>query len=101
MKHIFPSSNAGARLRRSVRHPVAWLSLAILVGVTAIAPASDLVQRAAQPRLEPAIDPISASRSADEALRAGLEYLLKQQQADGGWNQGGGWRQSNDKHGGR
>lgn len=32
-------------------------------------------------------------RSPEEALRTGLEYLLSQQHSDGGWGQGGGWRQ--------
>ncbi len=26
------------------------------------------------------------------AVKKGIEYLLKNQQEDGGWNQGGGWR---------
>src|SRR5207249_8115968 len=26
------------------------------------------------------------------AVKKGLEYLVKNQQEDGGWNQGGGWR---------
>jgi hypothetical protein len=29
------------------------------------------------------------------AVKKGLEYLIKSQQPDGGWNQGGGWRVSN------
>lgn len=29
------------------------------------------------------------------AVKKGLEYLVKNQQEDGGWNQGGGWRISN------
>jgi len=33
------------------------------------------------------------------AVKKGLKYLVKHQQADGGWNQGGGWRQ--DVGGGR
>src|SRR3954468_8635498 len=32
-------------------------------------------------------------RTPDGALKAGLDYLRAQQQEDGGWNQGGGWRQ--------
>ena len=36
------------------------------------------------------------------AVKSGLAYLLKNQQEDGGWNQGGGWRTSvGDKGGGR
>ena len=40
-------------------------------------------------------------RSPDAAVRVGFEYLLKQQQSDGGWGQGGGWRQSHDQQGSR
>ena len=41
-----------------------------------------------------------ATRSAEEALGAGLKYLLAQQHSDGGWGQGGGWRQNINKNGG-
>ena len=34
-----------------------------------------------------------------DAVKKGLEYLVKGQQEDGGWNQGGGWR--NNTGGGR
>ena len=37
--------------------------------------------------------PKPALRSPDEALAKGLDYLLTQQHRDGGWGQGGGWRQ--------
>jgi hypothetical protein len=39
------------------------------------------------------------ARSPDEALAAGLKYLLDQQHPDGGWGQGGGWRQNISKNG--
>ena len=45
--------------------------------------------------------PKAPARSPDEALGKGLEYLLAQQHSDGGWGQGGGWRQNNQKGGGR
>lgn len=32
-------------------------------------------------------------RSPEETLKIGFEYLLNQQHPDGGWGQGGGWRQ--------
>ena len=35
-------------------------------------------------------------RAPEEALHTGLEYLLAQQHSDGGWGQGGGWRQKSD-----
>jgi hypothetical protein len=43
------------------------------------------------------------NRTPDESLAAGLKYLLAQQHADGGWGQGGGWRQniSGNRNGGR
>lgn len=34
------------------------------------------------------------TRSPEDSLAAGLKYLLAQQHADGGWGQGGGWRQN-------
>ena len=90
--------------------PLAGSFSALVVGLGLIlipllppgALAKDAASRDAQIRAESTIDSTFARRPPDEALRAGLEYLVKQQQADGGWNQGGGWRQSNDKqHGGR
>ena len=42
---------------------------------------------------QPASEPPAPNRSPDEALAKGLEYLLSQQHPDGGWGQGGGWRQ--------
>jgi hypothetical protein len=38
---------------------------------------------------------------AGESLKKGIDYLLQQQQPDGGWGQGGGWRQNVGKGGGR
>jgi len=40
-------------------------------------------------------------RSPDDALAKGLAYLLSQQHPDGGWGQGGGWRQSTVQRGSR
>ncbi len=42
-------------------------------------------------------------RTPEESLAAGLKYLLGQQHSDGGWGQGGGWRQntSQNARGGR
>ena len=39
--------------------------------------------------------------SAGDSLKNGIEYLLGQQQPDGGWGQGGGWRQNIGKGTGR
>jgi hypothetical protein len=38
-------------------------------------------------------EPKAKARPPEEAVRAGLRYLLEQQTKSGGWNQGGGWRQ--------
>src|SRR5262249_2935831 len=35
------------------------------------------------------------------AVKKGIEYLVKAQQDDGGWKQGGGWRVGNAANGGR
>ncbi len=40
-------------------------------------------------------------RSLEESGEKGLEYLLKQQHQDGGWGQGGGWRQNGKQSGAR
>ena len=50
---------------------------------------------------EPKPESKTTARKPDEAVRLGLDYLLKQQQKDGGWGQGGGWRQGAEKSGGR
>ncbi len=47
-------------------------------------------------KLETAVTP----RPLSDAVKKGLEYLVKNQQKDGGWNQGGGWR-TNLQGGGR
>jgi hypothetical protein len=73
---------------------VAGVSLTLAPVLTPTALAKDAATREAQTRAEPGPDSTSARRCPDEALRAGLEYLLRQQQSDGGWGQGGGWRQN-------
>jgi hypothetical protein len=42
----------------------------------------------------------SDTRSPEDSLAAGLKYLLAQQHPDGGWGQGGGWRQSKSQRDG-
>jgi len=39
-------------------------------------------------------------RTPEESLSVGLKYLLGQQHQDGGWGQGGGWRQNLSQNGG-
>lgn len=45
----------------------------------------------------------NSNRTPEESLAAGLKYLFAQQHSDGGWGQGGGWRQntSGSRNGGR
>lgn len=50
---------------------------------------------------QPPAKPKGEVRSATEAVRVGLEYLVQHQQPDGGWGQGGGWRQNPNAQGGR
>jgi hypothetical protein len=50
---------------------------------------------------EKASEPKKPARPSEEVLAKGLEYLLKQQQPDGGWGQGGGWRRQLSGQGGR
>lgn len=83
-------------------------SICALIAVASFLPlqrpafAAEAKKRAARPSVAPpeqvaAVNP----RSPEETLRAGLDYLLKQQQPDGGWPQGGGWRQNLQQTGGR
>ena len=69
----------------------------------AAAPASTATRRVAEPRSgnPPANDPRESNRTPDEAVAIGLDYLLRQQHPDGGWGQGGGWRQNTRQGGGR
>ncbi len=46
-----------------------------------------------------ASDPKGPLLSPDEALAKGLDYLRAQQHSDGGWGQGGGWRQNTSQQG--
>ncbi len=52
--------------------------------------------------VEPAAETAAkaAARKPGEAVQAGLGYLLGQQKKDGGWGQGGGWRQDAGRGGG-
>ena len=67
----------------------------------ALAKEREPARPAADAQAEPKPGPKAAPRKPEEAVRIGLDYLLKQQQKDGGWGQGGGWRQGNGKSGGR
>lgn len=53
-----------------------------------------LVLPFAFPPSPPPVQAGSAKVSADAVGRRGLDYLINQQHKDGGWGQGGGWRQT-------
>ena len=96
------SSKTIMPLTGSVCGLITGLALAFTSAVwTPGAFAKEPAQRTAEAQREPKPETKTAARSPDEALRAGLEYLRKQQQSDGGWGQGGGWRQGRDQQGGR
>ena len=75
-------------LAGSVCGLLAGLALAFSFEPSAFA--KEPARRAAQERVEQKGETKASPRTADEAVRVGLEYLLKQQQKDGGWGQGGG-----------
>ena len=81
---------------------IAGLSLAFTsVAWTPCAHAKERARQSVQAPEKPKVESKIPARSPDDALRVGLDYLLKQQQKDGGWGQGGGWRQGRDQQGGR
>lgn len=69
--------------------PLAWGAEAKRRSASAVKPGKPADQSEA----------VANPRSPEEAMRTGLDYLLKQQQSDGGWSQGGGWRQNLQKGG--
>jgi Prenyltransferase and squalene oxidase repeat len=85
--------------------PLAGSICGILAGLAlALTPdalAKEPARRAAEDQIVSKTTTKMAARTPDEAVKSGLEYLLKQQQKDGGWGQGGGWRQGGGKSGAR
>jgi hypothetical protein len=88
------------------------LALAPLAGLIVL---TQLGAQAPEPKKEPAAPPAKAESPAaktetpatpvkpkplGDSVKKGLGYLVNQQHEDGGWGQGGGWRQG-DKGGGR
>ncbi|HXD88837.1 MAG TPA: prenyltransferase/squalene oxidase repeat-containing protein [Urbifossiella sp.] len=95
-------------------HPLAGLTALGVVGVLCTAPLSadppkgapaGLVDRpVAKPIADAPMTPVKitetrvATKTAvdpkplSDTVKKGIDYLVKQQQEDGGWNQGGGWR---------
>lgn len=94
---------------------VGFLRAAVLtLAVTSFTLAPDSFadeRRSSEGRREPSAAAVANAANADpakpnalpvgESLKKGIEYLLGQQQPDGGWGQGGGWRQNQTKGGGR
>lgn len=81
------------------------LLLMPLAGLIAMA---QLGAQAPEPKKEPVNPPAKVEAAAtpvkpkplSDNVKKGLSYLVNQQHTDGGWGQGGGWRQA-DKGGGR
>jgi hypothetical protein len=63
-------------------------------------PIAESPPRAAQP-VPAAVKSAVKPKPLSEPVKKGLAYLVANQQDDGGWNQGGGWRTSLDGRGGR
>src|SRR5262245_42601915 len=80
------------------------LSLAALAGLIVL---TRLGAKDPEPKKEPASPPKAEApatpvkpKPISDNVKKGLAYLINQQHADGGWGQGGGWRQA-EKGGGR
>lgn len=76
------------------------LTICTLLAATPLALAKEPRPAKSQPKEQPDAKP-KAVRPPDETVKVGLAYLLKQQHQDGGWGQGGGWRQAAQGNGGR
>jgi hypothetical protein len=102
-------------LRERRRNASRILPLCTIIGIASLilapvgprlsakdAPA-ELIQRRVAPKTAADDRPVTplTARDRDDAISAGFEYLLKQQHSDGGWGQGGGWRQNAKQQGGR
>jgi hypothetical protein len=99
-KHILPLTGSVGGLLRGA---VITLGLAAAI-VAPFSPAEEAVSRRiakVDAKSEEKDATAAQPRSAEYAVKKGIEYLLKQQQPDGGWGQGGGWRQDLNKAGGR
>ncbi|HEY2910178.1 MAG TPA: prenyltransferase/squalene oxidase repeat-containing protein, partial [Gemmataceae bacterium] len=99
---------------KKLLHPLAGLTALGVVGALCTAPLSADPPKGApaaaidQPAVKPATDapmtPVKitetrvATKTAvdpkplSDTVKKGIDYIVKQQQEDGGWNQGGGWR---------
>jgi hypothetical protein len=85
--------------------PSLKLRLSAVLAVAATVMISYARLRADDPPAKTLSDTISAARRVppqpfSKTVEQGLEYLVSQQHASGGWGQGGGWRQ-NAQHSGR
>jgi hypothetical protein len=96
MKHLSSSSTATRPLTGSIGKLltiglIAWISVAPVRDTFAESRARTPAALTASEKKDVQKAP---ARSPEEALKAGLEYLLQHQQSGGGWGQGGGWRQN-------
>ena len=96
--HSYPSTD-----RSSHPFPLGTtIAVALLVFSSLPSVQADDRRKAVSPAAAPAKDALAAkARTPDEAIAAGFAYLVKQQHPDGGWGQGGGWRQNGETRGGR
>ncbi|MDQ3622756.1 MAG: hypothetical protein M3463_09735 [Verrucomicrobiota bacterium] len=102
MNNLSHRSESPVPLKSRIGTLIAGLTFPLVsVSMTPCAFGDIVARRAAVAEAKSDHDAKASPRSPDDALRAGLEYLLKQQQPDGGWGQGGGWRQGHDSKGGR
>jgi len=77
----------------------------LLVPMTGLIVLSQLGAKDPEPKKEPAKAEAPATpvkpKPLSENVKKGLAYLVNQQHKDGGWGQGGGWRQADAGNGGR
>src|SRR5262245_40878484 len=98
---------------KKLMHP---LAVAVAVGVAGLAGVNYLpadTPPPTPPKEEAKAAPISFTsevvtmktavtpKAMTDSIKKGLAYLIKNQQDDGGWNQGGGWRTAVNGQGGR
>jgi hypothetical protein len=91
------------------RHLSAALALTLLAaGVPLVSlgqapanPAAPVAAKSETKSTDTAAKARPAPKPLSENTKRGLAYLISQQQPDGGWGQGGGWRTANQAQGGR
>jgi hypothetical protein len=94
MKTTLRSSKLLAPLTGSICGLLVITTLAPLVSTPCSYADDTRLRRAGKAQTDSPGETQNDPRSPDEALAKGIAYLLSQQHPDGGWGQGGGWRQS-------